>query len=252
MSLGKTKIVWCETPTNPLLGIADIEALSAVTGSAGVHLVVDNTLASPFLQKPLSLGADVVVHSTTKYLAGHSDLLGGAVLTQDDSLTDEMRVRQNSTGAVPSPFDCWLTLRGIKTLAVRMRQQCETAQAVAEFLAAHDGVARVFYPGLPEHPNHDVAAKQMNGFGGIVSFELPGGEEAAINVCNAARVFTLGESLGAVESLISHPLRMTHIGSAGSAVAPPGDVVRLSIGLESRRDLIRDLTRALASAANGT
>jgi cystathionine gamma-synthase len=246
---GRTRLIWCETPTNPLLGIADLRQLADVAHRGEALLVVDNTLASPYLQQPIEHGADVVVHSATKYLGGHSDLLGGAVMTADADLAAALRFNQNNTGAVPSAFDAWLILRGVKTLAVRLDRQCQTAATIAERLVRHDAVERVFYPGLPEHPGHDVAAKQMRAFGGMVSFAVRGGEQAALDVCNAARLFTLAESLGAVESLISHPVRMTHVGAAGSTLAPPANVVRLSIGLESARDLIADLERALALSA---
>lgn len=246
---GKTKLIWCETPTNPLLNIADITSLASVARDANCLLVVDNTFASPYLQRPLQLGADIVVHSTTKYIGGHSDVVGGAVITSSQELGAEMKFHQNSVGAIPSPFDCWLTLRGIKTLGVRMDRQCDSAMRIATMLESHPAVERVFYPGLASHPGHEVARKQMDHFGGVVSFTLRAGETAAVNFCGATRLFTLAESLGAVESLVSHPLRMTHASVAHSTVAPPANLVRLSVGLESQADLIADLTNALRVSA---
>jgi cystathionine gamma-synthase len=242
-----TRMIWCETPTNPLLGIADLAGLAAIARETGARVVVDNTFASPYLQQPLALGADVVVHSTTKYLGGHSDVIGGALVVADPALAETLRFHQNSLGAVPGPFDCWLVLRGIKTLAVRMDRHCANAERVVELLAAHPAVGRVLYPGLPGHPGHEVAAKQMRGFGGMVSFTLRGGEPAALRVCERAQVFTLAESLGGVESLIEHPGRMTHASTAGSMLEVPADLVRLSVGIESVDDLLADLTHALAS-----
>ncbi len=241
-----TRMIWCETPTNPLLGIADIAGLAGIAREAGARLVVDNTFASPYLQQPLALGADVVVHSTTKYLGGHSDVIGGALVLSDPALAETLRFHQNSLGAVPGPFDCWLVLRGIKTLAVRMDRHCANAERVVELLTAHPAVGRVLYPGLPGHPGHEVAAKQMGGFGGMVSFTLRGGEPAALRVCERARVFTLAESLGGIESLIEHPGRMTHASAAGSMLEVPPDLVRLSVGIETIDDLLADLTHALA------
>jgi cystathionine gamma-synthase len=241
-----TKIVWCETPTNPLLGIADIAALAGVAHAAGARLVVDNTFASPYLQQPIALGADVVVHSTTKYLGGHSDVVGGALVAGDAELGEELAFHQNAMGAVSGPFDAWLVLRGIKTLGVRMDRHCANAARVADFLSAHPAVDRVLYPGLPAHPGHDVAARQMRDFGGMVSFTLRGGEETALKVCGLVSVFTLGESLGGVESLIEHPGRMTHASVAGSPLEVPNDLVRLSVGIEDIEDLIADLAAALA------
>jgi len=241
-----TRMIWCETPTNPLLGIADIAGLAGIASEAGARLVVDNTFASPYLQQPLALGADVVVHSTTKYLGGHSDVIGGALVLSDPALAETLRFHQNSLGAVPGPFDCWLVLRGIKTLAVRMDRHCANAERVVELLTAHPAVGRVLYPGLPGHPGHEVAAKQMGGFGGMVSFTLRGGEPAALRVCERARVFTLAESLGGIESLIEHPGRMTHASAAGSMLEVPPDLVRLSVGIETIDDLLADLTHALA------
>ena len=241
----ETKLVWCETPTNPLLGISDIAALAGIAHEHGQLLVVDNTFASPYLQQPLTLGADVVVHSTTKYLGGHSDVVGGALVVGDDALAEQLRYHQNALGSVPGPFDCWLVLRGAKTLGVRMDRHCANAARVAEMLSAHPAVASVLYPGLPTHPGHELAAKQMRGFGGMVSFRLAGGEEAALRVCERTEVFILGESLGGVESLIEHPARMTHASVSGSELEVPGDLVRLSVGIESIEDLLADLSRAL-------
>ncbi|MFD6171420.1 cystathionine gamma-synthase [Streptomyces coeruleorubidus] len=241
----KTKVVWVETPSNPLLGITDIAAVAQVTRDAGARLVVDNTFATPYLQQPLSLGADVVVHSLTKYMGGHSDVVGGALITDDPDLGEELAFHQNAMGAVAGPFDSWLVLRGTKTLAVRMDRHSENAAKVADMLTRHARVTGVLYPGLPEHPGHEVAAKQMKSFGGMVSFRVTGGEEAAVEVCNRAKVFTLGESLGGVESLIEHPGRMTHASVAGSLLEVPGDLVRLSVGIENADDLLEDLQQAL-------
>jgi cystathionine gamma-synthase len=242
-----TTLVWCETPSNPLLGIVDIAALAGIAHDGGATLVVDNTFASPYLQQPLSLGADVVVHSTTKYLGGHSDVVGGALVCRDDELGERLAFHQNSAGAIAGPFDSWLVLRGAKTLAVRMERHCANAQRVAEFLDAHEKVSKVRYPGLPGHPGNEIARKQMRGFGGMLSFQLAGGEEAAIAVCNHARLFALAESLGGVESLIEHPGRMTHMSVVGSSLEVPADLVRLSVGIEHADDLIADLEQALAS-----
>ena len=239
------RVVWVETPTNPLLAIADIAALSEAAHEAGAILVVDNTFASPRLQRPLALGADVVVHSTTKYLGGHSDVVGGALVTADADVAERAAFLRNATGGVPGPFDSWLTLRGIRTLAVRMDRHCDSAARVAEMLGRHPAVTQVLYPGLPSHPGHAVAAKQMSGFGGMVSFRVRGGEEAAVAVCGRTRLFTLGESLGGVESLIEHPGRMTHASVAGSPLEVPADLVRLSVGLEDTGDLLSDLNQAL-------
>ncbi|TYK49309.1 cystathionine gamma-synthase [Actinomadura decatromicini] len=239
-----TKIVWVETPTNPLLGIADIAALAAVAHDAGALLVVDNTFASPYLQRPLDLGADVVVHSTTKYIGGHSDVIGGALVVADGGLGDRLAFHQNAMGAVAGPFDAWLTLRGIKTLGVRMDRHCANAEKIAEMLGRHPAVRQVLYPGLPDHPGHEIAAKQMRAFGGMVSFRMET-EEDAVGVCERTKLFTLGESLGGVESLIEHPGRMTHASAAGSPLEVPGDLVRLSVGIEDADDLIRDLEMAL-------
>jgi cystathionine gamma-synthase len=239
------RAVWVETPTNPLLSIVDISALAALCADAGVLLVVDNTFASPYLQNPLALGADAVVHSTTKYLGGHSDVLGGALVVADPDLGERLAFAQNATGAVAGPFDAWLTLRGIKTLALRMDRHSLNAARVADMLLAHPAVSGVLYPGLPGHPGHEIAAKQMRGFGGMVSFRVRGGEEAAVAVCGRTRVFTLGESLGGVESLIEHPGRMTHASAAGSPLEVPADLIRLSVGIESADDLLEDLRAAL-------
>ncbi|WP_431952604.1 cystathionine gamma-synthase [Actinacidiphila sp. bgisy167] len=243
----ETRLIWVETPSNPLLGITDIAALADIARGADARLVVDNTFASPYLQQPLALGADVVVHSTTKYMGGHSDVVGGALVAADAGLGEELAYHQNAMGAVAGPFDAWLVMRGIKTLAVRMDRHSENAARVAELLSLHPKVTQVFYPGLPEHAGHDVAAKQMKQFGGMVSFRVAGGEEAAVAVCNRARLFTLGESLGGVESLIEHPGRMTHASAAGSALEVPADLVRLSVGIESVDDLLEDLRQALGA-----
>ncbi|SHN74988.1 cystathionine gamma-lyase [Geodermatophilus obscurus] len=242
-----TRVVWCETPTNPLLNIADIALTAEVAHDAGALLVVDNTFASPYLQQPLTLGADVVVHSTTKYLGGHSDVVGGALVVGDDAeLAEQLAFSQNAMGAVSGPLADWLVLRGIKTLGVRMDRHQDNAARVAEFLLGHPAVASVRYPGLPDHPRHEIAAKQMSGFGGMLSFRLAGGEDAALQVCERAQVFTLAESLGGVESLIEHPARMTHASAAGSPLEVPADLVRLSVGIEDVEDLIADLDQSLA------
>ncbi|MFC9393573.1 cystathionine gamma-synthase [Streptomyces sp. NPDC057027] len=241
----RTKLIWVETPSNPLLGITDIEAVAGVARQAGVKLVVDNTFASPYLQQPLALGADVVVHSLTKYMGGHSDVVGGALVTADEALGEELAYHQNAMGAVAGPFDSWIVLRGIKTLAVRMDRHSENAAKIAEMLTQHPKVTQVLYPGLPEHPGHEIAAKQMRSFGGMISFRVQGGEEAAVEVCNRAKLFTLGESLGGVESLIEHPGRMTHASVAGSALEVPADLVRISVGIENVEDLLADLRQAL-------
>jgi len=242
---GKTRMVWVETPTNPLLNIGDIEALAGIAHEAGALLVVDNTFASPYLQQPLTLGADVVLHSTTKYCGGHSDVVGGAVVVRDLELADRIAFHQNAMGAVAGPFDAFLTHRGLKTLAVRMDRHCDNAERIVEFLTGHASVAQVIYPGLEEHPGHAVAARQMKRFGGMVSFRVTGGEAQALAVCEKAEVFTLGESLGGVESLIEHPGRMTHASVAGTDLEVPADLIRLSVGIETAEDLIADLDRAL-------
>jgi cystathionine gamma-synthase len=242
---GRTKIVWVETPTNPLLGIADLAALAVVAHDVDALLVVDNTFASPYLQQPIAHGADVVVHSTTKYIGGHSDVVGGALIAADAGLGDELAYHQNAMGAVNGPFDAWLTLRGIKTLGVRMDRHCDNAERIAEFLAGHRAVSQVIYPGLPEHPGHETAAKQMRRFAGMISFRAAGGEAHAVEVCNRTRLFVLAESLGGVESLIEHPGRMTHASAAGSPLEVPADLVRLSVGIETVDDLLADLEQAL-------
>ena len=241
----RTRVVWCESPTNPLLDLADIAALADLAHSSGARLVVDNTFASPYLQQPLALGADLVVHSTTKYIGGHSDVVGGALVTTDAELASDLRFHQNAVGAVPGPLDCWLTLRGAKTLAVRMDRHCDNAEAVVAMLRDHAAVERVRYPGLADHPGHSLAAAQMRRFGGMVSVQLSGGEDAALRLCERTRLFTLAESLGGVESLIEHPARMTHASTAGSVLEVPPDLVRLSVGIESIDDLLADLDQAL-------
>ena len=242
---GRTRVVWVETPTNPLLNIGDIEALAAVAHEAGALLVVDNTFASSYLQQPLTLGADVVVHSTTKYAGGHSDVVGGALVVRDLELAERIEYHQNAMGAVSGPFDAWLVLRGLKTLGVRMDRHCDNAEQVVEFLSAHPAVSQIFYPGLPQHPGHEIASRQMKRYGGIVSFRVDGGEQHALDVCARAEVFTLGESLGGVESLIEHPGRMTHASVAGTELEVPSDLIRLSVGIETAEDLVADLDRAL-------
>ncbi len=242
---GRTRAIWVETPSNPLLGVSDIAALAGIAREAGALLVVDNTFATPYLQQPLTLGADVVVHSTTKYIGGHSDVVGGALVVGDPELGERLAFHQNAMGAVAGPFDAWLTLRGIKTLAVRMDRHCANAAAVAGMLEAHAKVSEVYYPGLESHPGHEIAAKQMRGFGGMVSFRHAGGENAAVELCGRTQLFTLGESLGGVESLIEHPGRMTHASAAGSPLEVPADLVRLSVGIEEVDDLLADLGRAL-------
>ncbi|NIK57025.1 cystathionine gamma-synthase [Kribbella shirazensis] len=243
---GKTKVVWLETPTNPLLNVADIAIVAQIAHDAGALLVVDNTFASAYLQQPLELGADVVVHSTTKYMGGHSDVVGGALIVRDAELADKIAFHQNAIGAVAGPFDSWLVLRGIKTLGVRMDRHSDNAERVVEFLQRHQSVSQVLYPGLDGHPGHETAAKQMKRFGGIVSFRVTGGEAQALDICNKAEVFTLGESLGGVESLIEHPGKMTHASVAGTPLEVPADLIRLSVGIETIDDLLLDLERALS------
>lgn len=243
-----TKMVWLETPTNPLLTVVDIEHIASVVHELGGMVIVDNTFATPYLQQPLALGADAVVHSATKYLGGHSDVVGGFVATSDERITEHLGFIQNAVGAIPGPFDCYLVLRGLKTLAVRMDRHCSNAAMVVESLVDHPRVAQVLYPGLDGHPGHDVAVRQMTGFGGMVSFRLIGGREAAEKVASSTEVFTLAESLGAVESLIEHPGVMTHASAAGSALEVPDDLIRISVGIESASDLVADLERALATA----
>ncbi|MBB5495167.1 cystathionine gamma-synthase [Nocardiopsis metallicus] len=240
-----TKVVWTETPTNPLLGITDIETVAQIAHDGDALLVVDNTFASPYLQQPLTLGADVVVHSTTKYIGGHSDVVGGALVVADAELGEQLAFHQNTMGAIPGPFDSWLTLRGVKTLGVRMDRHSENAERVVAALEGHSAVRRVYYPGLDTHPGHKIAERQMRSFGGMVSFALRDGEKAALQVCERTKVFTLGESLGGVESLIEHPGRMTHASTAGSALEVPADLVRISVGIESGDDLVADLLQAL-------
>jgi cystathionine gamma-synthase len=240
----RTRIVWLETPTNPLLNIVDIRSAAAAAHEAGAIVVVDNTFASPYLQQPLELGADVVLHSMTKYLGGHSDLVGGFVATNDPTIAERLYFLQKSLGAVPGAFDSWLVLRGLKTLAVRMRQHCENARRVAEFLDGHPAVDGVLYPGLEGHPGHEIAARQMRDFGGMISF-LCASEEEAVDVCNRTKVWVLAESLGGVESLIEHPARMTHASTADAPFAVPGSLVRLSVGIEAADDLVADLEQAL-------
>jgi cystathionine gamma-synthase len=242
---GITKIVWVETPTNPLLKIGDIAALASVAHEAGALLVVDNTFASPYLQQPLVLGADVVVHSTTKYCGGHSDVIGGALVVRDLTLADQLTFHQNAIGAVAGPFDAWLVLRGLKTLGVRMDRHCDNAERIVDLLVGHDAVTEVIYPGLPEHPGHEVATRQMKRYGGIVSFRVTGGEQHALDVCARTEVFTLGESLGGVESLIEHPRLMTHASVEGTELGIAGDLIRLSVGIETAEDLLVDLAHAL-------
>jgi cystathionine gamma-synthase len=241
----ETKLVWIETPTNPLLTVIDIAAVSAFARDRGALVVVDNTFATPYLQQPLGLGADVAVHSSTKYLGGHSDVVGGLVAVEDRELGERIAFVQNAAGAVPGPFDCYLVLRGVKTLAVRMDRHCENARAVAALLAEHPAVSQVLYPGLPGHPGNDVARRQMRDFGGMVSFTIAAGEDAALKLVAGTRLFTLAESLGAVESLIEHPARMTHASAAGSPLACDPALVRLSVGIESVEDLVADLRQAL-------
>ncbi len=242
---GVTRIVWAETPTNPLLTVVDIAALAEIAHESGAILVVDNTFASPYLQQPLLLGADVVVHSTTKYLGGHSDVIGGGLVVSDGELGEQLAYHQNAMGSVPGPWDSWLVLRGIKTLGVRMDRHCANARDIVDVLTRHSRVVEVLYPGLPGHRGYDVAQRQMRDFGGMVSFRVAGGVDAAVDLCGRTRVFTLGESLGGVESLIEHPGRMTHASAAGSPLEVPDDLVRLSVGIESSADLVADLEEAL-------
>ncbi|NKY34274.1 cystathionine gamma-synthase [Nocardia speluncae] len=242
----ETKLIWVETPTNPLLNIGDIPALADIAHTSGAKLVVDNTFATPYLQQPLLLGADVVVHSTTKYLGGHSDVIGGALITDDAELDTAFAFLQNGAGAVPGPFDAFLTLRGTKTLSLRMDRHCDNAETLAEFLSRTPAISKVIYPGMPEHPGHAVADKQMRRFGGMISVRLAGGLEAARNLCARTEVFTLAESLGGVESLIEHPAAMTHASTEGSDLEVPADLVRLSVGIEDISDLLSDLEQALS------
>jgi cystathionine beta-lyase/cystathionine gamma-synthase len=246
-----TRIVWLETPTNPLLNVVDIAAAAEAAHAAGAMVVVDNTFATPYLQRPLELGADVVLHSTTKYLGGHSDVVGGFVATNDPTVAERLYFLQKSLGAVPGPFDSWLVLRGIKTLAVRMRQHCENARTVAAFLDEHPSVERVLYPGLESHPGHELARRQMHDFGGMISF-LVGSEDEAVELVGRTGVWKLAESLGGVESLIEHPARMTHASTADAPFAAPRNLIRLSVGIESADDLVADLEAALVRSAAAT
>ncbi|MGH3024201.1 MAG: cystathionine gamma-synthase [Gaiellaceae bacterium] len=243
-----TRIVWLETPTNPLLNLIDIRKAAAAAHAVGALVVVDNTFATPYLQRPLELGADLVLHSTTKYLGGHSDVIGGFVATNDPTVADRLRFLQKALGAVPGPFDCWLVLRGLKTLALRMERHCENAHALAAFLAGHPAVERVYYPGLPGHPGHALAESQMRDFGGMISFLVADAEEAEALV-GRTKVWTLAESLGGVESLIEVPARMTHASTADAPFATPGNLIRLSVGIESAHDLVADLEQALVPVA---
>jgi cystathionine gamma-synthase len=248
---GATKIVWVETPTNPLLGVADIAALADIAHQAGSLLVVDNTFASPYLQQPIALGADIVVHSTTKYCGGHSDVVGGALVTRTDELGEPLAFLQNAVGAIAGPFDAWLVLRGLRTLALRMEKHSDNAELVVDFLSGRPEVVEVIYPGMSSHPGHEVASRQMRRFGGMVSFRLAAGEQAALDYVARTEVFTLAESLGGVESLIEHPGRMTHASVAGSALEVPADLVRLSVGIETGADLVADLEQAFAAISRG-
>ncbi|MGH3732122.1 MAG: cystathionine gamma-synthase [Acidimicrobiales bacterium] len=241
-----TKMLWTETPSNPLLSVVSIEVLATHAHAHGVLLVVDNTFATPYLQRPLTRGADVVVHSTTKYIGGHSDVIGGFVATNNEEIATQLKFHQYAIGAVPGPLDCYLLLRGVKTLGVRMERHCRNARAIAEYLVNHDAVEEVFYPGLVGHRGHDVARQQMSDFGGMVSFTVKGGVDVARKVCESTTVFTLAESLGGVESLIELPTVMTHLSTAGSTLEPPSSLVRLSVGIEDLDDLIEDLANALA------
>jgi cystathionine gamma-synthase len=246
----KTRLVWIETPSNPMLNIIDIKNAAEATHAAGAILVVDNTFATPYLQRPLELGADIVVHSTTKYLGGHSDVVGGFAATNDPTIAERLQFLQKSLGAVPGPFDCWLVLRGIKTLAVRMRQHCKNAHAIAYWLSRHQRVEQVLYPGLPTHPGHEIAARQMRDFGGMISF-LVETEEEAVELVARTKLFKLAESLGGVESLIEHPSRMTHASTAEAPFAAPRNLIRLSVGIESAEDLLADLEAALVRSPAG-
>jgi cystathionine gamma-synthase len=244
----RTRIVWIETPSNPMLNVVDIRAAADAAHAAGAILVVDNTFATPFLQRPLELGADIVVHSTTKYLGGHSDVIGGFAATNDPTIAERLFFLQKSLGAVPGPFDCWLVLRGVKTLGVRMRRHCENAHVISYMLSRHPRVEQVFYPGLPTHPGHEIAARQMRDFGGMISF-LAESEEEAVRLVAQTKLFKLGESLGGVESLIEHPARMTHASTADAPFAAPRSLVRLSVGIEAVEDLVEDLESALVRSA---
>jgi cystathionine gamma-synthase len=242
-----TGMIWLETPTNPLLTCFDIEAIASIAHERGAIVVVDNTFATPYLQQPINLGADLVVHSATKYLGGHSDVVGGFIATSNDELAEKLAFTQNAAGAVPAPFDSYMLLRGVKTLAVRMDRHCENARAIVDLLVDHPAIEKVLYPQLPDHPGHAAAAKQMKDFGGMVSFQVRAGREAAMRVAESTSVFTLAESLGAVESLIEHPAAMTHMSAAGSPLEVPDNLVRLSVGIEDKADLVADLEQALDS-----
>ena len=244
-----SRMVWLETPTNPMLSVFDIQAISDVVHDLGGMVVVDNTFATPYLQQPLALGADVVVHSATKYIGGHSDVVGGFVATNNESLAEDLVYIQNAVGAIPSAFDCYLALRGVKTLPVRMDRHCENAQLIVDVLDEHDAVSQVLYPGLKDHPGHEVAKRQLKNFGGMVSFRVAGGHAAAERLVTQTKQFTLAESLGAVESLIEHPGVMTHLSVAGSALEVPDDLIRISVGIESADDLVADLVQALDQAS---
>jgi cystathionine gamma-synthase len=246
----RTRLVWIETPSNPMLNIVDIRKAAEAAHAAGAILAVDNTFATPFLQRPLELGADIVVHSTTKYLGGHSDVVGGFAATNDPTISERLTFLQKSLGAVPGPLDCWLVLRGVKTLAVRMRQHCHNAHAISGFLERHPHVERVLYPGLPRHPGHQIAARQMHDFGGMISFMVESEDEAAALVART-KLFKLAESLGGVESLIELPARMTHASTADAPFAAPRNLIRLSVGLESPEDLLVDLEQALVRSPAG-
>jgi cystathionine beta-lyase/cystathionine gamma-synthase len=247
----KTRIVWLETPTNPMLNIVDIRAAAEAAHEVGAMVVVDNTFATPYLQRPLELGADVVLHSMTKYLGGHSDTVGGFVATNDPTVAERLYFLQKSLGAVPGPFDCWLVLRGLKTLAIRMERHSENARQIAAYLADHDAVEKVLYPGLPDHPGHEIAKRQMSDFGGMISF-LAESEEAGVELVAKTRVWKLAESLGGVESMIEVPARMTHASTAESSFAAPKNLVRLSVGIESVGDLIEDLEQALVRSTSAS
>jgi cystathionine gamma-synthase len=246
----RTRLVWIETPSNPMLNVVDIRNAADAAHAAGAVLVVDNTFATPYLQRPLELGADVVVHSTTKYLGGHSDVVGGFAATNDPTIAERLQFLQKSLGAVPGPFDSWLVLRGIKTLAVRMRQHCENAHVIAYWLSRHSRVETVLYPGLPTHPGHEIAARQMRDFGGMISF-LVESEEEAVELVGRTKLFKLAESLGGVESLIEHPAQMTHASTADAPFAAPRNLIRLSVGIESVEDLLADLEAALVRSPAG-
>jgi cystathionine beta-lyase/cystathionine gamma-synthase len=244
----RTRLVWLETPTNPMMNVVDVRAAAEAAHAVGALVVVDNTFATPYLQRPLELGADTVLHSTTKYLGGHSDVVGGFAGTSDPSIAERLGFLQNSLGAVPGPFDSWLVLRGVKTLAVRMERHCANARRIAEWLEGHDAVERVRYPGLASHPHHELARAQMSDFGGMISFEVAGGQDAALAVLRATELWSLAESLGGVESLIEQPAAMTHASTADSPFPVPENLIRLSVGIESADDLLADLEQALAKA----